>query len=520
MSKPDSPAALELRALSKTFGSVRALADVDLTLGYGEIRALLGANGSGKSTLIKLLAGYHRPDGDAALILVDGSPVDPTEGHGIEGFRFIHQDLALIDDLTVAENVDLIDQDRPLFGRIDQRAERSTVGEEIERVGLDVRPDDLVRDLSPSQRTMVAVIRAFRRSRGDAKVLVLDEVTASLPPTEVNLLRDSIRRIEGVAVIFVSHRLEEVLDICDSVTVLRDGRVVSEGPIGDYDEERLVHEITGREPQSLYPYRPEPRSDSVLRVRGLKGAGIEDVDLEVHAGEIVGLASLDAGEGAAVLRLIYGDVERSAGDIEVAGSSLPRRADPRAASRIGLSLVADRHEGGIPNFTIRENLMLNGLEEAVEGPVVSKKAERRISAGLIERFGVRTDGSESRLDMLSGGNQQKVVIAKSIRMDPRVLLLEDPTRGVDIGSKATIYEIVREAAAEGTGVLMCSSEFDEICGLCHRVIVLSGGRDREVQQGPTLTPDVLLERCFRVASGGAEVTTSGRQPEQENGHHE
>jgi ribose transport system ATP-binding protein len=492
------PPVLQVRSLSKAFGAERALDAVDLDLAAGEVRGLVGANGSGKSTLVKILAGFHHADDGSPPVLIDGEPVNPAADQGIDGFRFIHQDLALVLDLTVAENIALHRAQTGLLRPLRMRAEAREIAAQLRAWDLDFGPHTLVQNLSAIERTMVAVARAFRRSASPMRVLVLDEVTATLPPDESRLLFERIGRLDGISVLFVSHRIEEVLSHCRSVTVLRDGRVVADRPTEGLSAHDLVMAITGREPEELFPSLSDPGRKPVLTVRGLTGAGIHDLDLDVHAGEIVGLASLDPHEGGRVLRMLCGDIRRAAGEVAVDGVAIGADAGPADTNALGVSLVADRLEGGIPAFTVRENLTLNGLGEFAGRLLgtVSTSAERRGARELIERYQVTPRTTDATLASLSGGNQQKVIFAKSMRLGPKLLLLDDPTRGIDIGARAVLYRIIREAAEDGLGVLVTSTEFSEIAGLCHRAIVLTDGRAGSVVEGDRLAPDLLLERCY------------------------
>jgi ribose transport system ATP-binding protein len=488
---------LRVEGLSKSFARKPALSDAGLELAAGEIRGLVGANGSGKSTLVKLLAGYHRPDDGSPPFLVDGVPVRPGPGDPIPGFRFVHQDLALIPDLTVAENLALDGTGsaslRPLQSRDEAREIRSTLAE----YDLDFQPHTLVRELSAVDRTMLAVTRAFRGSDEEVRVLVLDEVTATLPPHETEVLFSMIRKLPAAGVIFVSHRIEEVLDHCDTVTALRDGRVVGDLATEELTPHELVHLITGAEPEEMYPDLPDPTSlKPMLQVRDLSGGTVRDVALDVHAGEIVGLASLDPRNGHDVLRLICGAMAAQSGEMELAGREIDNAGGPAATRKAGVTLVTDRLEAGIAGFSVRENLMLNGLEEFAHRGVLRLVPERLAARNLIQNYGVMPPGPEEPFATLSGGNQQKVMFAKSMRMKPKLLLLDDPTRGVDVGSKAVLYRIIRDAVDEGLAILISSTELDELAGLCHRVLVLREGLPNGFVGEDRLRPDHLLERCY------------------------
>jgi len=498
----DAPV-LELRSISKSFDGEHALRNVDLSIPTGQIRGLVGANGSGKSTLVKILAGLYEPDGGE--IIVDGEAVDPARDRGIQGFRFIHQDLALIDDLTVAENLAL-DHSRPrLLRPLRLAREARAIAALLKSYDLDFGPHADVGSLSAVQRTMLAVVRAFRRADSEPRVLVLDEVTAPLPPHETSILFEQISRLEYASTIFVSHRIEEVLNHCAAVTVLRDGQVVGDVATSSLTPEDLVHLIIGREPAELFPSLHSPGRTPVLATSELSGSGIEDLTMEVHAGEIVGLASLNPHDGSKTLRLLCGGSRRTGGTISIGGVPAPPNLKPAMAADMGISLVSDRLESGIPAFSLRENLTLNSVRDFARGGVLHTREERRYVVELIQQYEIRPSRPEIPFSALSGGNQQKAILAKSMCTNPKLLLLDDPTRGVDVGARALLYAAVRAAADDGLSVLISSSELEELCGLCHRVIVLRDGRPNGELSAEHLDPGRLLQRCYLPGGSQTEV---------------
>jgi ribose transport system ATP-binding protein len=349
---------------------------------------------------------------------------------------------------------------------------------------------------------MVAVLRALR-DPDEVKVLVLDEVTARLPPHEVSEILAVIRTLRQGGVIFVSHRMEEVFGICDTVTVLRSGHVVADLVSKDTDEQTLVELLTGRPLTELYPEIALPQSQSILLARGLTGGAIHDLDLEVRAGELVGIASLDAFEATSVLALIFGLEARRSGELRLCGETVGPHWGPADLTKRGMTLVTDRLGSSLPSFTVRENLTTIRLRDVFGHWWLSSRAEKKLASQLIRAFGIVPENTESIFELLSGGNQQKVVLARSMRLRPCLLLLDDPTRGVDVGSKTVIYDLVRGAAEEGLGVLLASTDFEEMASICHRVIILKDGRLNDVVAGAELTPSRLLEGCY-----------AARRPEQ------
>jgi ribose transport system ATP-binding protein len=502
---------LRAEALTKSFGGVKALRGVDLSVAPGTIHGIVGANGSGKSTFVKILAGYHQAD--AGSVRVRGEEIDPAREHGHAGFRFVHQDLALIPELSVSENLALLGADSGSLLRATHGGrERDEAQKLLDEYGLPINAAAPLSRLSPSQRTMVAVIRALGRDPGAIDLLVLDEVTATLPPNEVAELFKSLRKLPktGASVLLVSHHIEEILDICDRVSVFRDGEVVAELEATETDDRGLIELITGQDVQDvLVEQADSPGRRPVLAVHGVDAKGLEDLSFEVHDREIVGIASTDPFAGSRLLRLIYGLERRRGGTVALNGEEISPRRGPSEISQMGISLVANRLEGGIPDFSLRENLTLNGLDGFVRHGVLSGRAERSAVTGLIERFSIVPKNGEATFATLSGGNQQKAILAKSMRLNPVVLLLDDPTQGVDVGAKGALHDILRESATDGLSVLINSTDHEELCSLCHRVIALKNGRINGILHAGELTPANILDCCYRSAPDAAAA--NGRE---------
>ncbi|ROO86685.1 monosaccharide ABC transporter ATP-binding protein (CUT2 family) [Actinocorallia herbida] len=485
--------ALELHSVSKVFGSQRALAGVDLELHAGEVHALLGQNGSGKSTLIKVLAGFHAPDGPAEASVL-GAPLalgDAAAAYAA-GLRFVHQDLALIDKLDVTDNLALGER---YAGRrwLGHRRERAAAAAHLAAFGIDLDPDRLVGELSSSQRTMVAVVRALHPAAPPARVLVLDEVTASLPKTEVEQVFALIRRIrdDGGTVLYVTHRLEEVFAIADRVTVLRDARRVATSPVGRLDHDGLVELIVGRRLDEFYPAAPHSRDEVVLSARGLTGRTVTEVDLDVHRGEVLGIAGLAGSGREEIPYLLFGARPWTGGELRLGGTTYDALTPPAAIAH-GLALIpADRAgEGATPSMSLRENLTLPRLRSNRAG-WMSLSRERRESSAWLDRLRVVPADGEAPLSRLSGGNQQKVMLARWFRCDPAVLLLDEPTQGIDVGSKAAIYEQLTERTGQGLSVVVASTDHEELAAICDRVLVVAGGRIRAELSGRALTADAI-----------------------------
>jgi ribose transport system ATP-binding protein len=487
-------AALVLEGLSKTFGGQKALIDASLEIEPGEIRALVGENGSGKSTLVKILAGLYEPD-PGASVTVAGEPL--TLGHtggDVAGLRFVHQDLGLVGNLDTVDNLALGHGYRHTRrGRILWRDEARAARASLAALGYDIDVRRPVSELSMSERTAVAVARALSPHRSAARVLILDEPTANLPAAEAARLFALVRsvRASGVAVLFVSHHFDEVFGIADRVTVLRNGRVVDTLPVAGLSEEQLVGMVIGRTlAQRVNDRSAEAvRRDVVLTVRAVGGQTVDMLDLDVHAGEIVGVAGITGSGREELASLLFGGRPRT-GRVMVADKEIPALRPDRAIE-LGVGLVpAERHaNAAFLASTLRENVTLVDVRRNVVRGVLRSRREKSDVVAWLERLQVRPAHTETSLAELSGGNQQKVVLARWLRQAPKLLILDDPTQGVDIGAKAEIHQLIDDAAAEGMAILVLSSDHVELARLCHRVVVLRSGRAADHLYPPELTAD-------------------------------
>jgi ribose transport system ATP-binding protein len=504
-----SPAVtLRLTGVSKHFQGQPALQDVDFEMHKGEIRALLGPNGSGKSTFIKILAGYHQPD-HGARAWINGADVllgSASEAHR-QGLRVLHQDLGLVDDLSVVDNLALGNR---YAGRywVSGRTERRAAEALLTDYGVAVDPDRAVGSLSPTQKTMVAIVRALRDGRAADGVLVLDEPTASLPERETEQLFELVRAIaaRGGSVLYVTHRLREVFRIADRVTVLRDGRTVATEQVSDLDHDRLISLIVGRSVGPLYPQRPATeRRDVALELREVSGEGLHGISLTVRSGEVVGITGLTGSGLEHILPLSFGALPRSGGKVLVGGRAVPA-GSPRASIAAGLTFApSDRQRlSAIPAWTVAENLTLPKLHTSRRLRWLSPRREQAEAVGWLRTLQVTPDRPDARFSALSGGNQQKAVIARWLRCKPKVLMLQEPTAGVDVGARARIYEALSKIASGGTGVLIASTDISEICGLCTRVLVVNRGRLVGELSGSRVTEDVVLSEVLRMRLATAE----------------
>ncbi len=505
MPSPLGSPLLRVRGLSKTFPGLRALDDVDLDVHAGEIVGLIGQNGSGKSTLVKTLAGIHHPDPGAVIGVVqpDGS-IDQDATEVRRRLHFIHQDLGLIPMLSAIENIDLGRQygARSLLPNR-TRAQRDHARALVAQLGSSVDVEAPVGTLSASERAIVAIVRALDGWEGEGHVLVLDEPTAALPAGEAERLFGAVKRLAslGTGVVFISHHLHEVVDLADRVVALRGGRVLADLPAAQVDHAVLVRLIAG---SALQSRDADDRGigEPVLEVRGLRAGRLAGVDLTVRAGEILGVTGLLGSGREQLAGAVFGSTPSIGGRITVDGKEL-RRGDPRRAIARGIGFVpADRGgAGAVLTMTARENLTLPSMHE-VTGPLgaLSPRREKAEASRWADETELNPRSTERLLGLYSGGNQQKIVLAKWMRVNPRVLLLDEPSQGVDVGAGAAIYQLIERAAREGTAVLVASSDTKELTELCDRVLVMRDGVVRTEVRREDLTEERLLLESVGDAS--------------------
>jgi ABC-type sugar transport system ATPase subunit len=471
---------LTLKGISKSFPGVRALAGVNLAVSPGEIHGLLGENGAGKSTLIKIIAGALAPDEVEEMTFADAPArwVSPREAK-LAGVHVVYQEFALFPQLSVAENIFLGHERRNRFGLVDHMRTRKEAGDLLARLGVSLDVGAVVGSLSVADQQMVEIARAMTHN---VRLLILDEPTAVIAGREVALLFDRLRRLreEGVSVLFISHRLDEVFALCDRVTILKDGRLVGTYETRAVTRERLISLMVGRDLGELFP----PRLKTVLARRTVLrteqvaiGERVRDVSIELRAGEIVALAGM-VGAGRSDLALgLFGALPIASGAIDIAGERFTAMS-PAQAIRLGVGLVTeDRKSHGLAlRLDIAANITGPALAEVTLHGLIDRELEASIATREIERYHIACRGPNTPVAMMSGGNQQKVIVARWARICRTVLILDEPTRGIDVGAKAEIYRIMRELAATGVAILMISSEMTEVIGMADRVIVMREGR--------------------------------------------
>ena len=495
---------LTLSGIAKRYGATRALDGVDLALEAGRIHAVLGENGAGKSSLIKCMAGVVQPD--AGTMALDGAPVrfaDPAAANAA-GIVCVFQELSLIPDLSVADNILAADPPRR-FGFIDRRAQRRRAEELLARAGAeDIHPLSLVRDLPLSRRQLVEIAKALGR---EPRLLILDEATSALTARDVasvfRVLKDL--RARGLALVFISHRMGEIAELADDCSVFRNGRNVATFPAGTRSDGEVVEMMIGRDYSHAYPAKPAPvpaETPPALEVRDLGWAGrLHGLSFKVRPGEVVGLGGLDGQGQRELLLALFGVLRGTSGAVLVDGRpvALGSPADAKAA-RNGIALIPEdrKTEGLMLPMSVRENLSFASLDHVSRGGVIDRGAERRAVDAMVKLLAIKAADLDVPVASLSGGNQQKVVIAKWLMTRPRIVLLADPTRGIDVGTKAEIYRLLRRLADEGAAVLLYSTDYAELIGCCDRVLVLYGGRVVRELAGDAITERALVASALNI----------------------
>jgi ribose transport system ATP-binding protein len=477
-----APVAVQVRGVTKVFPGTRALDHVDLTLRRGEIHALCGGNGCGKSTLIKILSGVLQADSGSVVLNgheLDASQVKSQQVHDL-GLRVVHQDLAVFPDLSIAENMMLGEGYPVAAGRIQWREAKRRAQAQIDRFEIPANPEMLLRDLPVGTRAQVAIARALQDVTSNQGVVILDEPTAALPVHEVKMLLAAVRRLaaDGHAILFVSHRLDEVLAVTDRVTVMRDGRVVAEHETPQLTEGDLIESILGRRADEIgLRHETTALGDPVLSVSDLDAGPLSGIDLQVHAGEVVGIAGLLGSGRTELLRSICGDLKRTAGSVTVNGRPANFSRIDQAISAGVVMIPEDRpREAVFPDLSVNDNLDVGVLGRYWKGLGFRRASMRCDNEKLRTRFRVKAASGLVEMKSLSGGNQQKAIIARWLRRDPVLLLLDEPTQGVDVGARADIYSAVRQVTEAGGAAVVVTSDLEELTLNVDRAVVLRKGR--------------------------------------------
>ncbi|MFZ4451113.1 sugar ABC transporter ATP-binding protein [Salibacterium aidingense] len=492
---------VEMKDVHKSFYGVHVLQGVNFDVRPGEVHALMGENGAGKSTLMKILTGIHTNDN--GTIYVKGEEITFSHPKEAEkaGIAVIHQELNIIPNLSVTENMFL---GKPLtygkWGINKQKEMRQKTVEYLQRLGIEINPDIQAGKLSVGQQQMIEIARAVSTN---AEVIVMDEPTAALTEVEIETLFEVINHLKqsGTGIVYISHRMEEIFQLCDRISVLRDGGYAGTKEVGETSYEEIVKMMVGREIGQKYPPRTAEPGDVRLRVENLTDAEglFENASFEVRRGEILGFAGLMGAGRTELMELLFGSRKKVSGEVYVDGERL-RIRNPHDARKAGIGFITEdrKEEGLVLNLSVRENLALTNLNKLSDKGIMSNNREKEFVGSMIERLRVKTSGQEQKLKTLSGGNQQKIVIGKWLGIEPSVLILDEPTRGVDIGAKKEIYHIMNELTEQGVAIIMISSELPEVLGMSDRVLVLHEGSIN----GVFAREEADQESIMQAATGG------------------
>tara|TARA_Y100001934_G_scaffold264605_1_gene341803 strand:+ start:228 stop:1742 length:1515 start_codon:yes stop_codon:yes gene_type:complete len=494
MADAAQPPLLRMRGISKAFPGVQALSGVDLTLHTGEVLALLGENGAGKSTLIKTLGGAHTHD--AGEVSIDGqhARIDSPQASQTAGIGIIYQEFNLVPGLTARENISL-GQEPSRVSFIPRQKETDRARKLFQRIGVDIDPDALCRDLTVAQQQVVEIAKTLAQ---DARIIVMDEPTAALTPREVDGLLKVVRelRTQGIGIIYISHRLDEIDAIADRVTVLRDGSHVATRNKADLERDEMIELMVGRSLDKEFPPHDCQPGAVRLEVKNLsRGNQVRDVSFELRAGEIVGLTGLVGAGRTETARLIFGADRKDTGTVELDGRPI-RATTPRDAIRAGICLLTEdrKSQGLVLGQTVQENFGLPNLRQFTQGGLIDRQAESDAFANYVSQMQIKIANHEQPARTLSGGNQQKVVLAKWLQRNAHVIIFDEPTRGIDVGAKYEIYQLIHQLADDGKAILMISSELPEILGMSDRIIVMNEGRvTGEITDVPQATQEDIMK---------------------------
>lgn len=485
--------------ICKSFGANKVLGGVNLHVRPGEVHALMGENGAGKSTLMNILTGIHRAD--AGTIMVDGKEVTfknnkDAEEHGI---AFIHQELNIWPNLSVLENLFLMNQPKTRFGTIDFKKMREMAEAKCQEIGIDLPLDEIAGECSVGQQQMTEITRSLML---DAKTVIMDEPTAALTERETDRLFEVMKKLKnkGVSIIYISHRMEEVFANCDTITVMRDGQTISSRPTEETNMDQIVGDMVGRVMSEYYPARTNVPGDEIFRVEGFTQPGVfRDISFNLRKGEILGVAGLMGAGRTEIMRAIFGVDPHESGKLYFEGKEIHIK-NPRDAIRHGFGFITENRktEGLILDFSIERNIALPSEERLAQSHVINDKKEFDFSSELSKRLGVKAQDINLPASTLSGGNQQKVVIAKWVGMHPKLLILDEPTRGIDIGAKKDIYDLMNELTAKGVSIIMVSSELPEVIGMSDRILVIHEGSAAGIVEHK----DATQTRIMTLATGG------------------
>jgi rhamnose transport system ATP-binding protein len=498
---PNAPPTLQLQGIRKQFGGIHALRGVDLNLRTGEVMGLLGENGAGKSTAVKIMTGIYRPDG--GTVRVDGTPVHlhSTQAAWKHGITAVHQETVMFDELSVTENIFLGHFLKRRGGLLDWPAMRERTLGLLRDLELDLSPETPLKQLSVARKHIIEIARALSH---DSKVVIMDEPTAALSAHEIEDLYRIVRHLKalGKAILFISHKFDDIFAICDRYTVFRDGGFVGEGAIAGTTQDELVRMMVGRTVTNLFPKAEAVLGEPVLELRGVGNpTEFRDISFSLRKREVLGFYGLVGAGRTELMEALFGLGQVTEGEIRLNGLPLAQ-ASPRGAIDRGLVYVPEDRQrtGAILAMSIQDNVTLPSIRRLARGPFLDGGAERRLAAGMVAQLAVKCSDAGQKVSELSGGNQQKVVIGKWLATRPEIVILDEPTKGIDIGSKAAVHAFIGELVREGLSVIMVSSELPELMGMADRIVVMHKGRIRRVLERSGFDPEAIVA----AASGLAE----------------
>ena len=488
---------LQMKNISKTFLGVKALDKVDFSMGYGEVHGLMGENGAGKSTLIKILTGMHSRDKLSGPIIFDGKEINPVSTLHAQslGISTIYQEVNLVPYLSVSENI-LLGREPKKAGFIDWKAAHKRARDILSNLGIEIDVRRQVREFNTAIAQMITIARAISV---DAKLLVMDEPTSSLDSDEVKVLFEIIRSLKekSISILFIGHRISEIFEITDRLTILKDGVLVGDYKTSELTKMSLVSKMIGRtlsDSDSIGKQDRKLDANFLVEAKGIKqGTKLKGIDVDVKRGEVLGLAGLLGSGRTELAKVLFGDTKPDEGTIEIDGRKVSFKL-PRDAIKMNFAFCPEdrKLEGIVPQMSVKENLTLAYLPQISKGTFIKKKQEKEIVEHYIGKLQIKAHNLNQRIDTLSGGNQQKVVLARWMCMGPSLIILDEPTRGIDVGAKAEVEKLIQEMAAEGIGVLMISSELEELVRCCDRVVVLRDGKKVGELYGGNISEDNIM----------------------------
>ena len=485
---------LRAENISKTFPGVKALDHVQLLVEKGKVHALMGENGAGKSTLMKILIGMYVPD--SGQIIYKGQPVTFNSVHDAlkAGFSMIHQELLPFPELSVAENIFMGNEPTTVFpGWIDRKRRNRNAQLLVDKLGLKISVTRLMKTLSIAEMQMVEIAKALSNK---AEVIIMDEPTSAISKAETTVLFNIIHDLKqrGIAIIYISHKMDEILHIADTISVMRDGKYIATHPVAELSNERLISLIVGRPLNTIFEKRNPIHGEVFLSVKGLTGAKFNDINFSVRSGEIVGIAGLMGAGRTEIVNAIFGLEKIDKGTITIKGKPVTIRS-PNDAIHYGIGLITEdrKSTGLVLSSTVKHNITLAALKKYCRGPFLQTKKENQIADRQIEEFAIKTPSKNQIVNFLSGGNQQKIVLAKVLLNNPDIIILDEPTRGIDIGAKTEIYRLINALAAQGKAIIMISSELPEILGMSDRILVVHNGMIKAELTGAEATQEKIME---------------------------